>query len=116
MKETRSAGGTHNLIVGETTIVGKVIASQDIRIDGELEGRLECQGRVIVGANGRIKGDVIAGSADIAGRVIGNVAVSGTLTLKASARLDGDVSARRLSIEPTASLNGKCIMADDSDV
>ena len=71
---------------------------------------------MIVGANGRIKGDVIAGSADIAGRVIGNVAVSGTLTLKASARLDGDVSARRLSIEPTASLNGKCIMADDSDV
>lgn len=116
MKETRSAGGTHNVIVDETTIVGKVIASQDIRIDGELEGRLECQGRVIVGANGRIKGDVIAGSADIAGRVIGNVAVSGTLTLKASARLDGDVSARRLSIEPTASLNGKCIMADDSDV
>ena len=42
MNETKSAGGTHNVIAGETTIVGKIIASQDIRIDGVLEGRLEC--------------------------------------------------------------------------
>lgn len=53
MNETKSAGGTHNVIAGETTIVGKIIASQDIRIDGVLEGRLECQGRVIVGTNGK---------------------------------------------------------------
>lgn len=116
MKETRNTGGTHNAIAGETTIVGKVIASQDIRIDGELEGRLECQGRVIVGANGRIWGDVIAESADVAGRIVGNVAVSGTLILKATARLDGDVSARRLAIEPHATLNGKCVMIDEVDV
>ena len=116
MKETRSAGGTHNAIAGETTIVGKVIASQDIRVDGELEGRLECQGRVIVGTNGRIWGDVVAESADVAGRIVGNVVVSGTLVLKASARLDGDVTARRLAIEPQATLNSKCVMINESDV
>ena len=113
MNETKSPGGTHNVIAGETTIVGKIIASQDIRIDGVLEGRLECQGRVIVGTNGKIWGDVVAESADVAGRIVGNVAVSGILVLKATARLDGDVCARRLAIEPKATLNGKCVMIDE---
>ena len=88
MNETKRAGGTHNVIAGETTIVG---------------------------TNGKIWGDVVAESADVAGRIVGNVAVSGILVLKATARLDGDVCARRLAIEPKATLNGKCVMIDEPE-
>ncbi len=111
VKETmQNAGATHNAVANETTIVGKIVAQQDIRIDGTLEGRLECQGRVIVGVNGRVLGDIVAESADIAGRVVGNVVVTGMLMLKATAFVEGDVQARQLSVEPSATLNGKCSM------
>ncbi len=110
MKETQNTGVTHNAIANETTVVGKIVAQQDIRIDGSLEGRLECQGRVIIGVNGRVMGDIVAESADIAGRIVGNIVVAEMLTLKASAIVEGDVQARRLSIEPNATLNGKCTM------
>ena len=58
---------------------------------------------------------MVAESADVAGRIVGNVAVSGILVLKATARLDGDDCARRLAIEPKATLNGKCVMIDEPE-
>ena len=112
----QNAGVTHNAVASETTIVGKIVAQQDIRIDGTLEGRLECQGRVIVGINGQVLGDIVAESADIAGRVVGNIVVAGMLMLKSTAFLEGDVQARRLSVEPNATLNGKCSMVHLGDM
>lgn len=109
-ENVQSSGVMHNVVAGETTIVGKIVAQQDVRIDGTLEGRLECQGRVIVGANAVVKGDIVAESADIAGRIVGNVVVSGMLVLKSSAYLDGDVEVGKLAIEANAVLNGKCVM------
>ncbi len=110
-KENSHSGTLHNALTAETTIVGKVVSQKDIRIDGKLDGQLECNGKVIVGETGQITGDINAINAEVVGRVIGNVIVTEMLTLKSSAILEGDIQARRLAIEPGAVLNGRCTMA-----
>ena len=48
-KDNTFSGMAHNALTAETTIVGKIVSQKDIRIDGTLEGRLECQGKVVIG-------------------------------------------------------------------
>ncbi len=113
-KENSYSGTLHNALTAETTIIGKVVSQKDIRIDGKLEGQLECNGKVVVGESGQITGDITATNAEVIGRVTGNVVVTEMLTLKSSAILEGDIQVRRLAIEPGAVLNGKCTMVQQS--
>ena len=106
-KDNTFSGMAHNALTAETTIVGKIVSQKDIRIDGTLEGRLECQGKVI--------GDIVAVNAEVVGRITGNVMVAEMLVLKATSSLEGDIQARRLAIEPGAVLNGKCTMLQQLD-
>lgn len=105
----------HNALTAETTIVGKIVSQKDIRIDGTLEGRLECQGKVVIGETGRVVGDIVAVNAEVVGSVTGNVMVAEMLVLKATSSLEGDIQVRRLAIEPGAVLNGKCTMQQPLD-
>ena len=79
-------------------------------MDGTLEGTLTTNGRVIIGAEGSIKGKVEAKNADIEGTFSGNLLVSNTLTIKATAIISGEVVIGKLSVEPGASFNATCAM------
>ena len=59
-KDNTFSGMAHNALTAETTIVGKIVSQKDIRIDGTLEGRLECQGKVVIGETGQVIGDIVA--------------------------------------------------------
>ncbi len=114
-KDNTISGMAHNALTAETTNVGKIVSQKDIRIDGTLEGRLECQGKVVIGETGQVIGDIVAVNAEVVGRITGNVMVAEMLVLKATSSLEGDIQARRLAIEPGAVLNGKCTMLQQLD-
>lgn len=99
-----------NVVAKNTTIVGDINSDGDFRIDGTLEGTLKTNGRVIIGADGFIKGNVEATNADIEGKFSGELLVSNTLTIKATANISGDVTIGKLSVEPGASFNATCSM------
>ncbi|MBT7135155.1 MAG: polymer-forming cytoskeletal protein [Polaribacter sp.] len=99
-----------NVIAKNTTIVGDIKSDGDFRIDGALNGTLTTNGRVIIGAEGSIKGKVEATNADIEGTFTGNLLVSNTLTIKATANISGEVIIGKLSVEPGASFNATCAM------
>ena len=99
-----------NVIAKNTTIVGDIKSDGDFRIDGALNGTLTTNGRVIIGAEGSIKGKVEATNADIEGTFTGNRLVSNTLTIKATANISGEVIIGKLSVEPGASFNATCAM------
>ena len=99
-----------NVIAKNTTIVGDIKSDGDFRIDGALNGTLTTNGRVIIGAEGSIKGKVEATNADIEGTFSGNLLVSNTLTIKATANISGEVIIGKLSVEPGASFNATCAM------
>lgn len=102
--------GVVNLIGVGTTIIGEIISSGDIRVDGSLKGSIQTKGKVVVGATGIIEGDVHCQNADISGELLASIDVSELLSLKATAKLNGDIIANKLSIEPGASFTGSCSM------
>jgi cytoskeletal protein CcmA (bactofilin family) len=99
-----------NVIAKNTSIVGDIKSEGDFRIDGTLEGTLQTNGRVIIGAEGFIKGKVDATNADIEGKFSGELFVNKTLTIKATAHISGDVIIGKLSVEPGATFNATCSM------
>ena len=99
-----------NIIAKNTTFVGEITSDGDFRIDGVLEGTLKTSGRVIVGAEGFVKGTVESANADIEGRFSGQLSASATLTIKATSNISGDVTVGKLSVEPGATFNATCAM------
>jgi cytoskeletal protein CcmA (bactofilin family) len=99
-----------NMIGAGTTILGDVISKGDIRVDGILKGSVNTEGKVVLGKEGVIEGDVICKDADISGVVKAKITVSQLLTLKTSAKLNGDIITNQLSIEPGAAFTGSCSM------
>lgn len=100
----------NNSIVEGTTIKGNVVASNDIRIDGVLLGNLECKGRVIIGAQGKIEGDTTCLNAIIEGQFVGTLNVKELLSVKETAVINGDIIADKLMIQPGAVFNVSCTM------
>lgn len=99
-----------NRIVEGTIIEGEIKSESNIRIDGHVKGITQTKGRVVVGPNGLIDGEVICQNADVEGRINGKITVSDLLSLKATANLNGDIVTKKLAIEPGAMFTGTCSM------
>jgi cytoskeletal protein CcmA (bactofilin family) len=102
-----------NLIAKGTKITGDILSDGDIRIDGELVGNIESKGRLVIGASGKIEGDIKCKSCEIAGSLIGKVYIAEQLSLKASSNIKGDLVTGKLSIEPGAYFAGTCSMGNE---
>lgn len=111
-KEAINSGIGHNIIAQGTKVVGTITTNSDIRIDGELEGDLSCKGKVVVGQQGNIKGNVDCANAEIMGNINGKMIVNGTLSLKSSSKVWGQIKTKILSIEPEAQFTGSCEMGN----
>jgi cytoskeletal protein CcmA (bactofilin family) len=101
---------TVNTIGVGTIITGDIQSKGDVRIDGTLKGSVNTTGKVALGKEGVIEGDVVCNNADISGTLKAKITVSQLLLLKSTAKLNGDISTNKLSIEPGASFTGSCSM------
>lgn len=99
-----------NTIRTGTEITGDIVCKGDIRIDGKLFGNLKSEGKVVVGENGLIQGNVECNNATISGDMKVNITVHELLTLKSTANLVGEISTNKLQIEPGANFSGSCKM------
>jgi cytoskeletal protein CcmA (bactofilin family) len=101
-------------VIGKGICVrGEVTGEEDFFIDGVVEGNITLPGkRVTVGANGVVHADIVTGDVVVFGRVEGSVKASGRAELKRTAIFIGDISAVRLSIEDSASLQGYVELAE----
>ncbi|MBS7255175.1 bactofilin family protein [Flavobacterium branchiicola] len=107
--------GKTNRIVEGTSIVGDIVSKADFRLDGELIGNFTSQGKLVIGASGIIKGEIICHNADIEGEFQGKLKVLEVLNIKATARIHGDVAVGKLSIEPGADFTATCTMLTNSN-
>jgi cytoskeletal protein CcmA (bactofilin family) len=101
-----------NLISIGTDITGDIKSNGDIRIDGSLTGNLNTKGKVVIGATGKVKGEIICKNSEVAGIIEGKITVGQLLNLKASSKIHGDIVTSKLSIEPGAVFSGNCKMSD----
>lgn len=107
-----SPGGMHNVLSSGTVLTGNLVTHEDIRIDGVIEGNIISQGKIIIGNNGHVSGDVECQNIDLLGKVTGNVVCSDTIVLRSTANLTGDVTTQIIEIEPGARFSGSCQMKD----
>ena len=101
-----------NLISIGTDITGDIKSNGDIRIDGSLTGNLNTKGKVVIGATGKVKGEINCKNSEVAGIIEGKIAVGQLLNLKASSKIHGDIVTSKLSIEPGAVFSVNCKMSD----
>ncbi|HAL65120.1 MAG: hypothetical protein XD81_1270 [Bacteroidetes bacterium 38_7] len=99
-----------NIIGSMTSIEGDVSCGGDIRIEGQLRGKLDCKGKVVIAESGSVDGEIYCRNGDFAGKIKGSINTSELLTLKSTVVLQGDITCSKLAIEPGARFNGKCIM------
>jgi cytoskeletal protein CcmA (bactofilin family) len=104
------SGIAHNALAPGTLITGNIKAEEDLRIDGKVEGLIECAGKVVIGPYAEITGDIHCANADILGKVSGNLVIRETLSMKASGSFTGDMIVGSMEIEPGAAFNGTCKM------
>jgi len=107
-------GAMYNALTNGSRIVGQIFADTDFRIDGEVEGTINCNGKVVIGQKGFLKGSISCVSAEIIGIVDGDIVVSETLSLRATAIITGDVKTKVLVVEPNAIFNGSCSMRENN--
>jgi cytoskeletal protein CcmA (bactofilin family) len=89
-------------------IRGEVKGSEDLMIDGHVEGTITLtDSRLIVGSSARVDADVAARDVIILGLLNGNVNATGRVELRKGGNLTGDIRAARLSIEEGAFVSGK---------
>ena len=110
MANDKQGGTMFNALTAGSKIVGNIIADSDYRIDGLVEGDLQCTGKVVIGEAGRIKGTMTCNNAEILGLVEGKITCREQLSLRAAGKIHGDVITKTLIVEPGAQFNGSCSM------
>src|SRR6202040_4323365 len=89
-------------------IKGEVTGSEDLFIDGHLEGKLNLgNSSLTVGPNGEIKRDIYAREVIVRGRVDGKIVGREKIQLWSTGNVAGDLQTERLVIEDGAVLRGK---------
>jgi len=102
-------------IIGKgSKIKGTLYVQGGIRIDGEIEGTIESDGFVTIGASGVARADIKADECLISGKVIGNVTCKDAIELDRSAKMNGDIIAKILKIHTGAVFNGSSSMTSGS--
>ena len=111
--ERQQSGSMFNSLTAGSKIVGNITADSDYRIDGLIEGELNCTGKVVIGEAGKIKGNVTCQNAEIMGMMEGKIICHQQLSLRASGKIQGDVKTKTLVVEPGAMFNGTCSMGSN---
>lgn len=110
-----TAATTAETVVGPSVkIQGDLNSEGNIRIEGQVTGKVKTTQNVYVGESAKIIADILAGNCTIAGEVQGNIKVTGSLILESSARLAGDIGCAILRVEDGAQFTGKCTMGAGS--
>ena len=108
--------GQPNRIERSTKITGEIVSEADFRIDGTLEGIITTSGKVVIGKEGVINGNVNCAFADIEGKFSGKIEVKESLSLKSTSSVEGEVIIGKLIVESGASFNAKCSMRSAKEV
>lgn len=105
-----NSGIIYNMLATGSKIKGEFSSDSDFRIDGTFEGNITCKGKVVIGTNGKLVGNLICTNAEIMGTTEGTITVSEMLSLKSTAKVKGDIKTKTLMIEPKAIFCGTCDM------
>jgi cytoskeletal protein CcmA (bactofilin family) len=98
--------------IGKSVVIkGELNGSEDLTIEGQVEGKIELKDHVLtIGPNGKIKAQVFAKAVIVLGEVNGNVTASEKVDIRDGGSVDGDIIAPRVAIAEGAHFRGSVDM------
>jgi len=99
--------------IGKSVVIkGELNGSEDLTIEGHVEGKIELRDHVLtIGPNGKIKAELFAKSVVVLGEVIGNVSASEKVDIRENGSVEGDITSPRVAIAEGAHFRGSVDMA-----
>ena len=103
--------GPAETVVGPSVkIQGDLNSEGNIKIEGQVSGKVKTSQSVFVIPGAKINADILAGNAVVGGEVQGNLKITGHLILQSTAKIIGDISCQIFRVEDGALFTGKCSM------
>ena len=98
-------------LIGNGTIFeGSLTSKESICVEGIVRGKIDCEGSVIIGENGRVDADIFSDTVLLGGEVNGNIVAKTKLEITTSGKLRGDIKTGSLIISEGVLFEGKCQM------
>ena len=94
------------VIGASMSIKGEIRAREELVVDGEVEGTLESQSQITVGANGKVRANIKAREVIVYGSVRGNVEVAEKIAIRDQGSVVGDIKAAGIGIDDGAYFKG----------
>jgi len=106
---------TTDTLIGESTICeGKIMSEASLRVEGQLNGDVECAGDITIGENAIVQSNIHARDVIIAGKVKGNVVTKGKLIVTSTGVLIGNIDVRSFIIQEGGIFQGTSSMSMSS--
>jgi cytoskeletal protein CcmA (bactofilin family) len=98
--------------IGKSVVIkGDLQGSEDLMIEGQVEGKIELKDNVLtIGPNGRIKAQVFAKTVVVLGTINGNVTATEKIDIRDSATVEGNVLSPKVAIAEGAQFHGSVDM------
>jgi cytoskeletal protein CcmA (bactofilin family) len=112
--ETMKSQNSRDVVnIGKSVVIkGELNGSEDLTIEGHVEGKIELRDHVLtIGPNGKIKAELFAKSVVVLGEVVGNVSASEKVDIRENGSVDGDITSPRVAIAEGAHFRGSVDMA-----
>jgi cytoskeletal protein CcmA (bactofilin family) len=87
-------------------VMGEISGNDDLEVEGWVEGLVQLEGKLTVGASGKVTADIIAREVVVYGTVKGKVQATDRIEIKKDGSVKGDLTTARIVIEDGANFKG----------
>ncbi len=91
-----------------TNVKGTITLEGNLRLDGIVDGDISCKGKVVIGSQGKVEGNISCYSVVLHGMLHGDIHVTEGVIMKSGCIMNGDIYTSKLEIESKARFNGTC--------
>ena len=100
------------LIGANTVFEGSIQSERSVCVEGNIRGRIEAKGEVVVGRQGQVEADIYADSVVVGGQIIGNINARSRLEITATGRVTGDIEATKITVAEGGMVDGSFKMME----
>jgi cytoskeletal protein CcmA (bactofilin family) len=99
--------------LGKTVKVkGNISSSDSIHIEGKINGNVEADHKIIIGAQGSVNGKMEAEVVDLYGTAKGEIITKKIMNIHNSAKFEGNINSNKVTIEEGGIFNGNMNMPE----
>ncbi len=110
-KKTANVNAKIGSLIGADMLVEGTITSEEaIRIDGRVKGDISSQGALVIGASGKVLGNIKGADIMVAGIVEGDLTSAGRTEVASTGSIRGNIQTKSLIVDENAIFQGQCNM------